>query len=340
MRATRLLRPGRMVIEDAALPAPGPGEVLVRVLAAGICGSDRHMFRGEYPTVPEVTLGHEFCGVVEAGAGRLAVGTLVTADPNIGCGHCAACRAGRVNLCSSLQAIGVTRDGGFAEYVAIPETQAIELPAGLDPMLGAFSEPLACCLHGLDVAAIRPGDSVAVLGGGVIGLLMVQLARLAGASVVVLVTRQAPRRELALRLGATHAVDPGGDDAIDAIWGIVPEGVDVALECAGVPETFRQSLAVVRRGGTAVLFGVMAKGQKVEVEPFDLLFREVSLRPAYLNPWTHRRAAEMIAAGQLQLAPLISRVIGLDELPGELAAEPRHGDVKVMVRPGHASSTT
>jgi L-iditol 2-dehydrogenase len=100
-----------------------------------------------------------------------------------------------------------------------------------------------------------------------------------------------------------------------------------------VPETFRQSLAMVRRGGTAVLFGVMAKGVEVAVEPFELLFREVQLRPAYLNPHTHRRAAEMIAAGQLQLSPLISRIIGLDELPGELAAAPRFGDVKVMVRP-------
>ena len=196
MQAARLSQPGTIRVDEVARPAPGPGDVLVRVEATGICGSDRHMFRGEYPTALPVTLGHEFCGVIEAlgpGATRLQSGELVTADPNIGCGYCAACRAGRVNLCASLQAIGVTRDGGFAEFVAMPETQAIGLPAGLDPLLGAFSEPLACCLHGLDVAAIRPGDSVVVLGGGVIGLLMVQLARLAGAGVVVLSTRQAAR---------------------------------------------------------------------------------------------------------------------------------------------------
>jgi L-iditol 2-dehydrogenase len=175
---------------------------------------------------------------------------------------------------------------------------------------------------------------VAVLGGGVIGLIMVQLARLAGAAVVVLSTRQAPRRDLARTLGATHTVDPSAGDAVAAIHDIVPGGVDVALECAGVPETFQQSLVVVRRGGAAILFGVMAKGTRAEIEPFDLLFREVRLEPAYLNPHTHARAAAMIAQGMLQLEPLISRVIGLDELPGELAAPPRHGDVKVMVRPG------
>jgi L-iditol 2-dehydrogenase len=336
MRAARLIRPGSMRVEQVQRAALGPNDVLVRVEAAGICGSDRHMFRGEYPTALPVTLGHEFCGIVEAvgqEVEELATGDRVTADPNIGCGHCAACRAGRVNLCETLQAIGVTRDGGFAEYVVMPAAQALRLPADLDPLRGAFSEPLACCLHGLDVAAIRPGDSVAVLGGGVIGLLMVQLARLAGAAQVMLVTRQAPRRTLAEALGATHTIDPSAGKVVEAIRGIAPGGADVALECAGVPETFRLSLAAVRRGGTAVLFGVMAKGQQVEVEPFDLLFREVQLRPAYLNPHTHRRAAEMIAAGQLQLDPLITRIVGLEDLPAELAAEPRLGDVKVMVRP-------
>jgi L-iditol 2-dehydrogenase len=335
MQAARLRGAERMAAEEVAKPVPGPGEVLVRVEAAGICGSDRHMYLGEYPTAPEVTLGHEFCGIVEAlgrGVTRLARGQRVTGDPNIACGHCAACRGGRVNLCSNLQAIGVTRDGGFAEYVAIPEGQAIVLPDDLDPLLGAFSEPLACCLHGLDVARIKPGDSVAVLGGGVIGFLMMQLARLAGASTVVLSTRQAARRELALTLGATHAVDPSADDAVGAIGALVPGGVDVALECAGVPETFRQSLEVVRPGGAAVLFGVMAKGTRVEVEPFDLLVREVRLEPAYLNPHTHGRAAAIIAAGMLDLRPLISRVVGIADVPGELARGPQAGDVKVMVR--------
>src|SRR5689334_5361389 len=151
MRAARLLGHGRMESQDVVRPKPGPRDVLVRVEAAGLCGSDRHMFRGEYPTALPVTLGHEFCGIVEAVGSEVTLvkpGDRLTADPNIACGHCASCRAGRVNLCSNLQAIGVTRDGGFAEFVAIPESQAIGLPADLNPLFGAFSEPLACCLHG------------------------------------------------------------------------------------------------------------------------------------------------------------------------------------------------
>jgi L-iditol 2-dehydrogenase len=337
VKAARLLAHDRMELVEAARPAAGAREVLVRVEAAGICGSDRHMFRGEYPTALPVILGHEFCGIVEAVGSevtRLVPGQRVTADPNIACGHCAACRMGRVNLSANLQAIGVTRDGGFAEYVAIPEAQAIVLPASLDPLHGAFSEPLACCLHGLDVARIRPGDAVAVLGGGVIGLLMVQLARLAGATTVVLSTRQAPRRALARSMGASAAVDPGEGSGAEAIRAVVPGGVDVALECAGVPETLAGSLGAVRHGGSVVLFGVMAKGRRMEIEPWDLLVREVRLEPAYLNPHTHGRAAAMIAAGVLTLEPLISRVVGIGDVPGELAGEPRFGDVKVMVRAG------
>jgi len=339
MQAARLVAIGDMRIETRPTPVPGPGELLVRVEAAGLCGSDRHMYRGEYPTALPVTLGHEFCGIVEglgAGAGRIPIGTRVTVDPNIACGHCPACRMGRPNLCHNLTAIGVFRDGGFAERVAVPEGQAFELPADLDPVRGAFSEPLACCLHGLDVARIRPGDSVVVLGGGVIGMLMVQLARLAGAATVVLSTRQRPRRELALELGATHAIDPAAGDAIAAVTGpggICPGGADVVMEAAGVPETFRQSLAMARRGGAAVLFGVMAKGEEVAVEPFDLLFREIRLEGAYLNPMTHARAAKMVAGTTLELDRLVTRRIGLDELPDVLARPPQPGEIKTIILP-------
>jgi len=337
MQAARLNAIGAMRIENVPQPVPGPGELLVRLAATGICGSDRHMFRGEYPTALPVTLGHEFCGIVEArgeGAGRIPIGAKITGDPNIACGHCPACRMGRPNLCHNLTAIGVFRDGGFADYLVMPEGQAFELPADLDPIRGAFSEPLACCLHGLDVARIVPGNSVAVLGGGVIGMLMVQLARLAGAQTVVLSTRQQPRRQLALEIGATHTVDPGAGALVEAIagpHGIVPGGVDVVLECAGVPETFRQSLALARRGGAVVIFGVMPQGEIVGVEPFDLLFRELRVEGAYLNPQTHARAAAMVASGVLELDRLVSRTISLAELPGVLGAPPAFGEIKTVV---------
>lgn len=336
MRAVRLEVLGAMALREVAMPVAGPGEVLVRVLAAGICGSDRHMYKGEYPTGRPVTLGHEFCGRVEAvGAGVTSFvgGELVTVDPNIACGTCPACRAGRPNLCDNLLAIGVFRDGGFAEFVAVPAQQAFVLPDGLDPVHGAFSEPLACCLHALDVARIVPGSTVAVLGGGVIGLIMVQLARLAGAGAVVLVTRQASRRALALELGATVAIDPAAGDVVAAVRGLNGRGVDVVLECAGVPETLQQGLAMLARGGALVLFGVTPAGVDVPVRPFDLLVNEIRLEAAYLNPHTHARAAAMVASGVLELDRLVTHVIGLQDVAAVVGAAPQPGEIKVIVRP-------
>jgi 2-desacetyl-2-hydroxyethyl bacteriochlorophyllide A dehydrogenase len=336
MRAALKTAHGVMGPAEVAMPVPAGDELLVRVEAAGICGSDRHMFLGEYPTAVPVIQGHEFSGIV-IGAGpeakRVPVGARITGDPNSACGHCPGCRAGRVNLCDNLQALGVTRNGGFAEYVIVPEAQAYELPLSLDPMHGSFAEPVACCLHGIDVARIEPGQSVAVLGGGVIGLIMVQLAKLAGAGTVVLSTRQEPRRKLSERIGADATVDPSAVDAVTAIREIVPGGVDVVLECAGVAETVAQAPRAAKRGGAVIVFGVMPKGEPVAMEPFVLLTNEIRLEGAYLNPHTHGRAAELIASGRLKLDPLITRTIAIEEVPGVIAAPPGYGDVKVIAVP-------
>jgi L-iditol 2-dehydrogenase len=238
VRALRLEHLGSVEIRAIPTPVPGHGEVLVKVATAGICGTDRHLMNGEYPSVRPVTLGHELEGtIVELGAGCTSTtGTRVAVDPNISCLKCRYCRMGLVAHCVDLRAIGVDRDGGLAELVAVPERQAYELPAGLPAGFGALCEPLACCLRALDHAGISPGQSVAVFGGGVIGQLLCQLAARAGGD-VVLVTRQAERRAVAESLGAQATVDPTISDVVEAIsgpTGLVPGGVDVAFEAAGV----------------------------------------------------------------------------------------------------------
>lgn len=176
MKAVRLEATGKLVLREVEKPEPGPGDLLVRVEVCGICGTDRHLFHGEFPSRPPLTLGHEFAGIIEAVGPDVTgfhPGMRVTGDPNIPCGLCEQCHNGRVNLCKNLRAIGISRDGGFADYVIVPQKQAFELPLELDPLHGAFCEPLACCLHGVDLANIKTGSSVIVLGGGVIGLLTV-----------------------------------------------------------------------------------------------------------------------------------------------------------------------
>ncbi|MDO8882393.1 MAG: zinc-dependent alcohol dehydrogenase family protein [Pseudotabrizicola sp.] len=329
MQAVRLFGVGDLRLTQVAEPQPNPGELVVRVEASGICGTDRHLFLGEFPSTPPVTLGHEFSGIVTAvGDGvDLALGTRVTCDPNIPCLTCPQCLRGRVNLCPNNRPTGVGRDGGFAPFALMPAHNAIALPAGLHPHHGAFCEPLACTLHGLDRAALRPGERCMILGGGVIGLLALQLARSAGAEVMML-TRSRAKQDLALSLGATHvAATPA--QAL-AIW---PFGADAVIECAGVADTVQAAPALTATGGRIVILGVLAKGVTVAIEPFDLLFREIQMLYSFLNPFTHARAAQMIASGAVSVAPLISRVLTLSEAVTAITHAAPAGDVRAIVVP-------
>ena len=338
MRAARLTAIAELAIQEIEDPVTGVDALLVRIEACGICGTDRHIYHGDYPAAVPVTLGHEFAGtVVAAGANSsLALGTRVAVDPNIPCGVCRECRRGDVALCPSRVALGVDLDGGLAGYVSVPRVQAYPLPATVAIEYGALCEPLACCLRGLDLVGVRPGMSVAVLGGGVIGQLMVQLAAMAGATRVILITRQAGRRALAETLGATASLDPQGGDVAARIAGpagLVPGGVDVALECAGTLETFEQAVAIAGRGGAVLAFGAPPQGGMARISPFEIFARELRILGSYLNPHTHGRAIELVASGRLQLAPLITHRLGLDEAPSLIAAAPVAGEVKAIIFP-------
>lgn len=329
MRAIQLIKTHDIRSVEVAIPKPVPGEVLIKVEAAGICGTDRHLFNGEFPWVPGKTLGHEFSGVVvDSGDTEIAEGTRVTCDPNNWCGTCDQCQRGRVNLCVNNVATGIHRDGGFAEYCAFPASKAVVLPAELDPLHGAFCEPLACTLHGLDIGAAQAGETVLVIGGGVIGLMAVQIAKCAGAEVVLL-TRSPEKQALGLKTGADYAV--GSQKELRDLW---PEGADLVVECAGVSATVAMSPKLARTGGRVVVLGVLPKGEQVPLEPFDMLFREIQMHYSFLNPFTHARAAKMIADGTISVAPLISRTITLDEVSETIASPPPKGEVRAIVVPG------
>lgn len=330
MLATRLIGIDNIRTLDIPVPDPAPGEVLVRVEACGICGTDRHLLRGEFPSKPPLTLGHEFAGIVVGrGAGvDIAPGTRVTCDPNTWCGTCANCQRGRVNLCLNNVATGVHRDGGFAEFCTFPAHKAHVLPADLDPLYGAFCEPLACTIHGTDMGAPVSGERIIILGGGVIGMLALQLCAMAGAEVMLL-TRSASKQALGRRLGAATTA-PDEEAALRA-W---PDGADLVIECAGVAGTVGMAPRLARSGGRVVILGVLPAGAKVQIEPFDLLFREVQLLHSFLNPFTHARAAKMIATGRIDVAPLISRILTLHEAAAAIAAPAPEGEIRALVVPG------
>jgi L-iditol 2-dehydrogenase len=333
MLATRLLGVGDIRTVEVPVPEPGPVDILIQVEAAGICGTDRHLFKGEFPSVPGTTLGHEFSGIVVDGNGTdIAVGTRVTCDPNTWCGACDQCRRGRVNLCSKNIATGIGRDGGFAEYCAFPASKAHVLPVGLDPLHGAFCEPLACTLHGMDFGQTQPGERVLVIGGGVIGLFAVQLAKLSGGEIMLL-TRSAAKQSLGQILGADLVA--GSEAEARAQW---PDGADLVVECAGVAATVAMSPCLARTGGRVVVLGVLPSGTHVPIEPFDLLFREIQLHFSFLNPFTHDKAAQMIADGVIDVSQLVTRKISLFEAAGVIAVPAPEGEVRAIVVPGMSNS--
>ncbi len=329
MHAVRLYAPLDLRLDTVDPADPLPGEITIRVEASGICGTDRHLYLGEFPSRGPVTLGHEFSGIITAvGAGvSLPIGLRVTCDPNDPCLTCPQCLRGRVNLCEANVATGIHRDGGFAPFATFPARKAIPLPATLHPHHGAFAEPLACTIHGMDMAALHPGARCLIIGGGVIGLMALQLAALAGAEVMML-TRSRAKQDLALALGATHvAATP--DDAL-RIW---PRGADAVIECAGVIDTVEAAPSLTSTGGRIVILGVLPAGARARIEPFDLLFREVQMLFSFINPFTQSRAARMIADGAIQIAPLISRVIPLSQAAHAIANPALPGEVRCIVVP-------
>jgi len=326
--------PGDLRIEERCTPAVTSDGVLVRVEACGICGTDRHIVHGEFLTSPPVIIGHEFAGtVLEVGpkVPDLAVGDRVAIDPNMPCGVCRPCRRGRIHLCENLRALGVDVDGGFAEYCVVPRAQCYRLPEGVSTLEGALTEPLACCLRGIDQAGVRAGDVVAVIGGGAIGQMLAGLARLSGAARVVLSEPLEARRRMALDLGADAVLDPRHEDPL-APGGPLEGGADVVIEAVGSRATTAQAVEWAAPGGTVVWFGVTPPGQTIEVEP-NLIFRkELTIVGARINPFTHARALALMGSGRLRVGPLITRRIALDELPAVLEA-PAGEDVKTVVVP-------
>ena len=260
MRGTYFLGNGAFETRDIPEHPLAPREVLIQVAACGVCGTDVHIYHGDKGSaevIPPVVLGHELSGTVAAvGAAvkTLHVGDHVAVDPNCYCGECHYCRRGKKQLCTNLHAIGVNENGGFADFCYAPEAQCFLLDPELPLEYGAMAEPLACCLHGIDRAQIRTGDTVLVIGGGAIGLLMVQLAKLSGASQVLLSEPVQTRREIGLQLGANAAIDPIHEDLtarIRALTGM--DGVDVVIECVGNTIATAQALSATKRGTTVLL---------------------------------------------------------------------------------------
>ncbi|MDQ8702643.1 zinc-dependent alcohol dehydrogenase family protein [Streptomyces sp. LHD-70] len=308
MRAVLVSGPGQVAVVEQPDPTPGPGEVVVEVTSCGLCGTDMHILGGElpsatYPLVP----GHELAGrVVALGPGVTGpkAGTRVAVDPNIPCGACHYCRIGRGNLCEDYRAVGVTRAGGFAEYVAVPARCAYVLPDGLSDAAAGLVEPLSCAVHGLNRLPRRPGEHHLIYGAGTMGLMMAAVVRGAGAASVSMVDLNQDRLDFAKSFGADQvAVDA---DAFDR-----PHGFEVVIDATGAIPAIEDGLGRVRRGGTFLQFGVSDPARRAAFSPYAVYNSEIDIIGSMAVHHSFEPAIDLLAAG-LDLDPLVSDVFGLD----------------------------
>jgi len=332
-------------VVDVPAPAPGRGEVAISVAYCGICGSDLHEYADGPHAVPvtephpesgrtaPLVLGHEFCGTVTRvgpDVEGLRPGDRVAVEPHYRCGRCPRCLAGEYNLCRHFGFAGLMGDGGLAETAVVPAYMAHRLPEEVSLEQAAVFEPAAVALHALHRSGLQEGETVAVVGLGPIGLLIVQLAALRGAGRVVAADPSPRRRELALRLGAAEAVADAGDGALRAAAG--GEGADVAFEAVGAETTVRHCLETTRRGGRVTLVGL---GGTVAIDAFALVNNEQSIIASVGYRGVHPELIRLVAEEGVDFTAIVTDVIPLRDVvrDGFEALLTNKEQIKVLVRP-------
>lgn len=331
MQAVRKIgpRPEDIELQDVPRPCAGPGQVVVDVAAAGLCGTDLHILEGSYSSRPPVTLGHEVSGRIAAvgdGVDPARVGEPVALETFYStCGHCRGCRGGAPNRCEQRISIGSGADGGFAEQVAVPARNARRLPDDIPLQAGALSEPLACVCRSLyqPTSAVGPGDRVLVIGPGAMGLLAAQVARVAGGEPTVLGTpADAERLQVAAALGLTTAGDPAE----------APAEADVVLECSGSAGGMALGITRVRRGGRYVQIG--QRGDAVPVDLALASFHELVITGGFAStPDSWDRAMALLEQGRIELEPLVGRRYPLRDWQAAFDAVRAGAGVKQLLCP-------
>jgi 2-desacetyl-2-hydroxyethyl bacteriochlorophyllide A dehydrogenase len=334
MRAALLHGPRDLRVESAPAPVAGAGEVIVRVGVAGLCGTDHRIWSGDRAVAYPRVMGHEFVGRVEsigAGVTRVGVGERIVVEPNYSCGVCPLCREGNRNLCLSRTAVGIDVDGCFAEAVRVPERCCWPAPTGVADEELVLTEPLAVVVRAVARAGLRAAETAAVVGVGTLGLLALQVIRARGGRVLC-VGRSRRRFALAAELGAerVHALGDGPTARASAEFS-GREGVDCVIETAGTPEAVTVALDLVRPGGRIVLTGLPHAPTPVSF--FSVVRREVTITGSMIYQDEFAEAMRLVAAGQVQTAPLITHRFALDAIGRAFAAHEEPGAIKVAVLP-------
>jgi L-iditol 2-dehydrogenase len=327
MKALLLSEYKHLAVADLPVPVPGAGEVLVRVAACGICGSDVHGYDGSSGRrIPPIVMGHEAAGIVAAigeGVTAYRAGDRVTFDSTVYCGECEFCRRGEVNLCDRRQVVGVScgdyrRAGAFAEYVTVPERILYRLPDSLSFSDAAMLEAVSVAIHAVRVAEVKTGETALVIGAGMIGLLILQAAKASGCARVFVTDVDASRLEMARSLGADAIIDSSRESLTARVQQLTStRGVDVALEAVGRPETVAAAIDCTRKGGTVALVGNISPEVTIPLQ--KVVTRQIRLQGSCASAGEYPQAMEWMAEGKIKVAPLITAVAPLEEGPSWFA---------------------
>jgi L-iditol 2-dehydrogenase len=334
MRASRLHAIRDLRLEELPRPVPGPGEVLLKVAAVGVCGSDVHYYLegriGDQVVEAPIILGHEFSAwVAELGEGveGLASGQLVTVDPAISCGECESCQHGHPNLCPDVLFCGTPPvNGVFSEYTVMPAENCFPLPEGFGAVEGAMLEPLGIAIHTVDLAHLKAGQTIAVLGAGPIGLLTAAVAKANGASAIYMTEPQAHRRQFALDYVADAALNPDEADVVADIMRLTHgRGVDVAFEAAGAAETPDQAATVTRPGGKVVVAGIPAD-DTMTMTAGTVRRKGLTIKLVRRMKHTYPRAIRLVQTGAVDMKRLATHLLPLERIVEAFEMVAAYGD--------------
>ncbi len=343
MRASRLHGIRDLRIEELPQPTPGPGQVLLKVAAVGVCGSDVHYYLhgriGIQVVTGPIIMGHEFSAwIADVGEGvqGLAIGQLVAVDPAIPCRQCEICQRGHPNLCPHVRFCGTPPiDGVFAEYTVMPAENCFPLPPELGPVEGALLEPLGIAIQSVDLGHLRPGETVAVLGAGPIGLLIAAVARASGASQVYVTEPLAHRRQFSVGYAADAALDPDETDVVAEIMRLTGgRGVDVAFEAAGARDTTQQAAAMARIGGKVIVAGISAD-DTIVLNASTVRHKGLIIKLVRRMKHTYPRAIRLVQAGSVDVKPLTTHQFSLERIVEafDLVAAYDDGVLRAVIQP-------
>ena len=333
MEAVVIKSPGKAEFTQVEDPSVGPQEVAIAVKAAGLCGTDLHIYQGEFPASLPLIPGHEFAGeVIEIGqeVSTVSVGERVTVDPNVPCRRCSFCKSHKEHFCRQFKAYGVSLPGGFAQKVVVKEENVYSI-GGLSYEQGALIEPLACVLHGVEIVGVDPGEEVLIFGAGPIGLLLAQACKMKGASTLAVVDLFQEKLDFAQSLG----VDETFCNSPALPKQVAERGkFDLVIDATGIPQVVEALPKYVKDGGRVLYFGVCPQGTQINLDPFDVYRRELKIFGTFSLLANFLPAISLVKKGRMNVEAVISHKLALSEIKQALELARNRDSRKILLLPG------